>query len=82
MQSSRKQFAPSVFSISFDENRFLQRFLLERRLRRLPVWLEIMAKEKPVLSYRTKVQDAMKIVRMADDIDLTGNGKWKIKTFH
>jgi hypothetical protein len=56
--------------------------LLERRLRRLPVWLEIMAKEKPVLSYRTKVQDAMKIVRMADDIDLTGNGKWKIKTFH
>jgi NADH dehydrogenase/NADH:ubiquinone oxidoreductase subunit G len=34
------------------------------------VWLEGTAKEKPVLSCRTKVQEGMKIVRMSEEIYL------------
>jgi len=38
------------------------------------VWLENTAKEKPVLSCRTKVQEGMKIVRMCEEIKLMDNG--------
>ena len=34
------------------------------------VWLEDTAKDKPVLSCRTKVADGMKIVRMSAEIEL------------
>lgn len=34
------------------------------------VWLADTAREKPVLSCRTKVREGMKIVRMADEIKL------------
>ncbi|MET0751918.1 MAG: 2Fe-2S iron-sulfur cluster-binding protein [Pyrinomonadaceae bacterium] len=37
------------------------------------VWLEGAAKEKPVLSCRTKVQEGMKIVRMSGEINLVKN---------
>ncbi len=33
------------------------------------VWLESEGQEKPALSCRTKVEEGMKIVRMADEID-------------
>ena len=34
------------------------------------VWLENTARDKPVLSCRTKVQEGMKIVRMSSEINL------------
>jgi succinate dehydrogenase/fumarate reductase-like Fe-S protein len=37
------------------------------------VWLEGAAKEKPVLSCRTKVQEGMKIVKMSREINLGEN---------
>ncbi len=36
------------------------------------VWLENTAKDKPVLSCRTKVQEGMKIVRMSAELNLDG----------
>lgn len=36
------------------------------------VWLEGTAKDKPVLSCRTKVREGMKIVRMSAEINLEG----------
>ena len=36
------------------------------------VWLDVGGNEKPALSCRTKVEAGMKIVRMADEIDLDG----------
>jgi succinate dehydrogenase/fumarate reductase-like Fe-S protein len=36
------------------------------------VWLEDTAKDKPVLSCRTKVREGMKIVRMSAEINLDG----------
>ena len=41
------------------------------------IWLEDTAREKPVLSCRTKVKEGMKIVRMAEKIKLIENGKRK-----
>lgn len=37
------------------------------------VWLENTNGEKPILSCRTKVEEGMKIVRMADEIKLMDN---------
>ncbi len=34
------------------------------------IWLEDTAKEKPILSCRTKVQEEMKIVRLSQEIEL------------
>ncbi len=34
------------------------------------VWLDDTAKEKPILSCRTKVQEEMKIVRLSQEIEL------------
>ena len=39
------------------------------------VWLEGAAKEKPVLSCRTKVREGMKIVKLSGEIDLLKSEK-------
>jgi NADH dehydrogenase/NADH:ubiquinone oxidoreductase subunit G len=36
------------------------------------VWLENTAKEKPVLACRTKVKEGMKIVKMSEEIKISG----------
>jgi len=40
------------------------------------VWLEGVAKEKPVLACRTKVEEGMKVVRMSEEITLVVSGEW------
>jgi NADH dehydrogenase/NADH:ubiquinone oxidoreductase subunit G len=40
------------------------------------VWLEGVAKEKPVLACRTKVEEGMKVVRMSEEITLVVSGEY------
>ncbi len=69
-KSARKQLAAPLFSISFDGNHFLRRFLLERRMCQLSGLAGKYGERKTRFIVPDKSAKGMKIVKMCSEIEL------------